>query len=62
MRIFSSLLGLAATALGGIWVLQGTNLAFKMGPMVGDWHWTLYGGILAAFGLAQIYWSNTRAR
>ena len=60
MRIVSSLLGLAMTAIGGIWMLQGLNLAFKVGFMVGDPKWTLYGAILAAFGIAQIVWSNTR--
>ncbi len=60
MRIFSSLLGLALVAIGGIWMLQGLNLAFKVGFMVGDPKWTLYGAILAAIGVAQIVWSNTR--
>ena len=60
MRIFSSLLGLGVVAIGSIWMLQGLNLAFKMGFMVGDPKWTLYGAILAAFGVAQIVWSNTR--
>lgn len=60
MRIFSSLLGLALVAIGGIWMLQGLNLAFKVGFMVGDPKWTLYGAILAAIGVAQIVWSNAR--
>ena len=60
MRIVSSLIGLAMTAIGGVWILQGLNLAFRVGFMVGDRHWTLYGAILALFGIAQIIWSNTR--
>jgi hypothetical protein len=28
--------------------------------MVGDYHWTIYGAILALVGLAQVIWSNTR--
>lgn len=60
MRIVSSLIGLAMTAVGVIWILQGLNLAFRVGFMVGDRHWTLYGAILALFGIAQIIWSNTR--
>ena len=62
MRIVSSLLGLLMIALGGIWILQGLNLAFKVGFMVGDPKWTLFGAILAAFGVAQVVWSNTRQR
>ena len=60
MRIVSSLLGLLPVALGGVWMLQGLNLAFKVGFMVGDPKWTLYGAILALVGIAQVVWSNTR--
>ncbi len=62
MRIVSSLLGLAMVAMGGVWMLQGTNIAFKGGFMTGDWHWTLYGAILALVGVGQVVWSNTRAK
>ena len=27
---------------------------------VGDFHWTIYGTILALVGVAQVVWSNTR--
>jgi hypothetical protein len=30
--------------------------------MVGDFHWTIYGAILAVIGIAQVVWSNTRQR
>jgi hypothetical protein len=60
MRIVSSLLGLAMTAAGVVWILQGLDLAFRVGFMVGDRHWTFYGAILALFGIGQIIWSNTR--
>lgn len=60
MRIISSLLGLLLVAIGGIWVLQGTDLAFKVGFMVGNWHWAIYGAILALVGVAQVAWSNMR--
>jgi hypothetical protein len=60
MRIVSSLLGLLCVALGCVWMLQGLNLAFKVGFMVGDPKWTFYGAILAIVGVAQIIWSNTR--
>jgi hypothetical protein len=35
-------------------------LAFRVGFMVGDKHWVVYGGILALLGIAQVIWSNTR--
>ena len=62
MRAISSLLGAAMVALGGIWILQGFDLAFRVGFMVGHKQWALYGLILALVGVAQIVWSNTRER
>ena len=60
MRIVSSLLGLLMACMGGIWMLQGLNIAFRHGFMVGDKHWVLYGAILAIVGIAQLAWSNMR--
>jgi len=60
MRIVSTLIGLAMLASGIIWILQGLNLAFRVGFMVGDYHWTIYGAILAVVGIAQVVWSNIR--
>ena len=60
MRLVSSLLGLALIAIGTVWILQGLNLAFRVGFMVGDRHWTVYGALLALLGVAQVIWSNTR--
>lgn len=61
MRIVSSLLGLAMVAMGAVWILQGFDLAFRVGFMVGDRQWAIYGAILALVGIAQILWSNRRA-
>jgi len=60
MRIVSSLIGIAMLLMGAVWVLQGLNLAFRVGFMVGDYHWTIYGAILALIGVAQVFWSNAR--
>jgi hypothetical protein len=60
MRLVSSLLGLALVAVGTVWILQGLNLAFRVGFMVGDKHWTVYGALLALVGIAQVIWTNTR--
>jgi len=60
MRIVSSLIGLLMILMGVVWVLQGLNLAFRVGFMVGDYHWTIYGTILGLVGAAQVLWSNLR--
>lgn len=60
MRIVSSAIGIAMILMGLVWMLQGLNLAFRVGFMVGDYHWTIYGAILALVGVAQLVWSNTR--
>jgi hypothetical protein len=60
MRIVSSLIGLVMILMGVVWVLQGLNLAFRFGFMVGDYHWTIYGTILGLVGAAQVLWSNLR--
>jgi hypothetical protein len=60
MRVVSSLVGIAMIGMGIVWMLQGLNLAFRVGFMAGDIHWTVYGAILAVFGVAQVIWSNMR--
>jgi len=60
MRYVSSLIGVAMILMGIVWILQGLNLAFRVGFMVGDYHWTIYGTILALVGAAQVLWSNMR--
>lgn len=60
MRTVSSLIGVAMVAMGAVWVLQGLNIAFRVGFMVGDRRWAIYGAILAIVGLGQVVWSNTR--
>lgn len=62
MRIVSSLIGVAMILMGTVWMLQGLNLAFRVGFMVVNYHWTIYGAILALLGVAQVVWSNIRQR
>ena len=62
MRIVSSLLGLLVACMGGVWILQGLNIAFKVGFMVGDKQWVAWGALLALVGVGQVVWSNTRQR
>ncbi|MGA7525570.1 MAG: hypothetical protein WBW84_24195 [Acidobacteriaceae bacterium] len=63
MRVISSLIGLLLILMGGIWILQGLNLAW--GPLSRSFmesqpRWAIYGAILCVIGIAQIVWSNTR--
>jgi hypothetical protein len=63
MRVVSSLLGLLVVGLGSVWMMQGLGVgpaAIMQGFMVNDLRWTFYGAILAAVGVAQIVWTNTR--
>ena len=62
MRTISSLIGLAMVLMGGIWILQGFNIAFLDSFMANDKQWALWGAILALVGSGQLYWSNTRVR
>jgi len=63
MRVVSTIIGLLMMAMGGIWILQGLDMApgpVNRGFMIGDPQWTVYGAILALVGVAQVIWSNTR--
>src|SRR3569833_622867 len=60
MRIVSTLLGVVMIAMGTVWILQGLNLAFRVGFMGGDKHWGVYGAILALLGIGQENKSKTR--
>ena len=63
MRVISSLIGILLAIMGGIWILQGLNLAWgalSRSFMQGDQHWALYGAIVLVIGVCQVIWSNTR--
>ncbi|HEY3627352.1 MAG TPA: hypothetical protein VGL00_13745 [Terracidiphilus sp.] len=63
MRVVSTLIGLLLVLMGGIWILQGLNLAWgalARSFMQGDQHWALYGTIVVIIGACQIVWSNMR--
>lgn len=62
MKIVSTLLGVLMVCMGGIWVLQGLNIAFLDSFMAGDPQWAVYGAILVLFGIGQVIWSATRHR
>ena len=62
-KIVSTLTGALMVCMGGIWVLQGLNIAFLQGSfMAGAPQWAVYGAILVLFGIGQVVWSVTRRR
>ena len=62
-KVVSTLVGLLMVCMGGIWVLQGLNIAFLEGSfMAGDPQWAVYGAILLVLGIGQVVWSVTRRR
>ena len=65
MRIISTLIGLLLVLMGGIWIMQGLNLAWgalARSFMQGDQHWAMYGAIVLIIGVCQVIWSNIRQR
>jgi hypothetical protein len=62
MRVVSTLIGVLMVCMGGIWILQGLNIAFLDSFMAGDPQWAVYGAVLALLGIGQVVWSNTRVR
>ena len=62
MKVVSTLLGVLMVCMGGIWVLQGLNIAFLDSFMAGDPQWAVYGVILLVLGIGQVIWSATRRR
>jgi hypothetical protein len=61
-KIVSTLLGVLMVCMGGVWILQGTGIAFQVGFMAGAPQWAVYGVILALFGIGQVIWSVTRRK
>ena len=68
MRIAKSIsgpIGLFLVVMGGIWILQGLNLAWGVlarSFMQNDRHWAVYGAILLAVGLGLIVWGFSKPR
>ncbi len=62
MKTVSALLGVLLVCMGGIWILQGLNIAFLESFMAGDPQWAVYGAVLVLVGIAQVVWSLTRGR
>jgi len=59
-KVVSTLLGVLMVCMGGIWILQGLNIAFLDSFMAGAPQWAVYGAIMVLFGIGQVIWSVTR--
>ena len=62
MKTVSTMLGVLMVCIGGIWILQGLNIAFLDSFMAGDPQWAAYGAILVVVGIGQVVWSASRRR
>ncbi len=68
LRIVKSIagpVGALMIVMGGIWILQGLNLAWGIlarSFMQNDRHWAIYGALLAVAGLVLVLWSYTKPR
>lgn len=60
-RAIATLMGLLMAMMGCVWILQGLNIAFLDSFMANDKQWVLWGALLAAAGIIQAIWANTRA-
>ena len=64
-KSISGPIGLFLAVMGGIWTLQGLNLAWGVlarSFMQNDRHWAVYGAILLAVGLGLIAWGFSKPR
>jgi hypothetical protein len=61
----SGLIGLLLVVMGGIWILQGLNLAWGVlarSFMQNDRHWALYETFLVVLGLGLLVWGFVKPR
>jgi hypothetical protein len=64
-KIISKVFGVFLVVMGGIWILQGLNLAWGVlarSFMQNDRHWAVYGALLVTIGLGLIVWGFVKPR
>ena len=61
MRMALNIIGAIAVLLGGLWVLQGSNV-IGGSVMSGQLQWLYIGIVVAIAGLAALWWTNRRRR
>lgn len=60
MKIFKNIAGIFAILLGGLWMLQGSNI-ITGSPMSDDKEWLVIGALLVIFGVGLLYQNNRPA-
>jgi hypothetical protein len=62
MRLVLTIVGALCAAMGALWFLQGSGVVHWPASsfMLDQRIWMLWGGLLALFGVALIWWSRRR--
>ena len=60
MKTLVALVGVLATLMGLLWIGQGLGLVHWPASsfMIAQTQWAVYGAVLAAIGVAAIWWSR----
>ena len=60
MKTLVALVGVLATLMGLLWIGQGLGVVHWLASsfMIAQTQWAVYGAILAAIGIAAIWWSR----
>ena len=61
MKWILIIVGVLLILVGGVWVLQGTNV-LAQGAMAGHLKWTFIGGVLAVVGIVLVVFGATRRK
>jgi hypothetical protein len=61
MRIGGNIVAVILLLLGGLWILQGSNI-IGGSVMSGHSQWLYIGIVLVVVSLALLWWSNARRR
>ena len=63
VKIITGAIGALLVVMGGIWILQGLNLAWGLlaqSFMQNDRHWAAYGCVLVVAGAGLLAWSYAK--
>ena len=62
MKVALIVVGIVLILLGGVWMLQGTNVLTGSAVMSGQSLWTVIGAILAAVGIVLLVLGAARRK
>jgi hypothetical protein len=61
MRLAGTVIGIVLILLGGVWILQGSNV-LGGSVMSGQSQWLYIGVVVLIAGIAALWWFNFRSR